>query len=830
MADVTIHASDSIPPWRRLWQGPAVVVGMGSLIAALIFAAPPTSESDAFVELDLIAQQLEENQLNEAQTLLDATLSQVAQMPPQQAGRYWQYRGDLGVLQLRELAAGFAAFVPDPVVLHRIADAYERSSASGRPLDPMAQRRLALVHLQRRAWQPAVNALEQFEDPAQRLRLLRDMLETLLHTPDSGTEADADRDRLVLQLIDQFSQTIDQLPSPEQRPEPRLWLAAYEARLALARHDPQSVVDALLKQIPRLSVENQPAELAPLYLLLAEAGLQVGDLDLAQQSYEHVATLLPQDAPQQAAVLYGLAQIALQRSPTPEQLEEVLQQLNRVVEQFAGHSLWFDALLARADIHARLQTYPQAIYDYGQAIETLARVSQSPEHLQRMQRIEDSVLEHVRLLMEQEDPVTALELLNLLTTMYADQTLSPELTHLLATVHQQLAQQHLRQAQDLDSREAETDAQASQIDAARTLQHEKAAHYFERSATYFENHARAILLADPDAFAQSLLAAADGFEQAGQPQQAAGLLRELIQAQGDDALRLDATVKLATILRGMGEHEQAVALLQPIAEQQPRAPQTLLALVDLAQSLRRLGRTDEARQVLDSIIQGERGVTPQSPLYRDALVAMGQLHLQEAEQQPARYADAIEVLRAAEPLTEDVWAKAEVRYMLADALRRSCEVLRDAAVEVLAAGEQIRKAARIERLAEAQQHYEQVIAQLDAAPAQTLSESQRLQQRNAWFYRASCAEAADDSTKAVELYRQAARRWRDDPVAFVALVHIVNILGDAGQMEEARLANQRALDLLQQIPSQQLRDEMNLPLSRSQWRQWLRWQNKFASS
>ena len=234
-------------------------------------------------------------------------------------------------------------------------------------------------------------------------------------------------------------------------------------------------------------------------------------------------------------------------------------------------------------------------------------------------------------------------------------------------------------------------------------------------------------------------------------------------------------------------------------------------------------------------LEDNPAITPSSPVYRDALVMLGRTLSLRAREDPRLYPDALTRLEEAEQRYGQEEQGPGIRYLLADALRRSITSLDAGAADAQprpAAERLALEAERSRRLRRAGDLFADVRHALEARHEDDLSELLSLYRRNAWFYQPDCAYLAGDYAAAIPLYREAAERWSGDPAALVAQVQIVNAHCELGEFAAAGVANRRALLLLNRLDDAAF-DSPDLPMDRRHWQDWLRWSSEldlFASA
>ncbi|MCG8648770.1 MAG: hypothetical protein MI861_02995, partial [Pirellulales bacterium] len=164
-----------------------------------------------------------------------------------------------------------------------------------------------------------------------------------------------------------------------------------------------------------------------------------------------------------------------------------------------------------------------------------------------------------------------------------------------------------------------------------------------------------------------------------------------------------------------------------------------------------------------------------------------------------------------------------LRYMLADSLRLSARGLVESAAMARTETERLAMLAqRTQRLADAQMYYNQVVTEMEGWNAEVFTQLELQYFRNAHFYQADCAFDRGDYGTAIGQYLNAVNRWQDHPAALVGWVQIMNARAELGQIEAARSAHARAMELFNQMPDGAFNRADSL-MTRERWNDWLQW-------
>ena len=331
---------------------------------------------------------------------------------------------------------------------------------------------------------------------------------------------------------------------------------------------------------------------------------------------------------------------------------------------------------------------------------------------------------------------------------------------------------------------------------------------------------------DNEQHGESLWRAAVNYDNAQKWSKAIRVYDQYIQTRGNDPKRLRAISRLGKAYMASDQYQSALTQFQLLVDDAPRSPETFSSLTSMARCQSRLGMDDEAIDTLNMVIGDHEAITPDSQEYRDALVELGRLHHKLGEKDATHYARAIELLTEAVQRYGDTDQGPTLRFLLADANRRSVPELDVQIASTQSHSTQLSlQDERRDRLEQAQVLYNQAISGLEAKRAANggyLEPLEQLYRRNAYFYQADCAYDRRVFEQAIQLYNTAANNFSDDPASLVALVQIVNANCELGRFQDAKIANIAARRHLERIPEEAFEDQ-NLPMKREHWEDWLRW-------
>ncbi|BAM02901.1 tetratricopeptide repeat protein [Phycisphaera mikurensis] len=836
-AGVAAPAVDS-PPWSQLWQVPALLLGLG-LFAMGLWAVRPESVPN---DIDAVLDDADRLILSAGVEDLDEAAEQLARASAaftpggttdEQRGRYWQYSGDLVYLQ--EARGGDEADTGGANHALILAD-YERAEEKGRRLDlrSLRWRALTLVDLGRS--DDALAAVDAFGPEAgrQRLEVLRELVRR--REDAAGSAAEAAGDPVLGTLLTRYREEVAGLRDPADRRAEQRWLAATRARRLLAAGAFAPAVDYLSREVMQLrSAAGGGSGGEPeLTLLLADAYRGLGNPTQAQRLYLEAQRRLDAADPLSGDTLLGLA--ALAEAEAADARERGAEADAGALARAAGLYAQVDAAfpegprslaarLGAARVSAWRDPPTESLNAWRDAVRTLVDGT-SPTDPRRDAAADELAAATDRAL-EAGRFDDALDLLEATAPLFG-RGVPAALLLRQAETRERLAERRM----------AEGEAAAG---AARAQAFRDAAAGFAAAATAFREHSSRLGTIDPEAASISLWRAARGFDRAERWTEAIASYDAYLRNAPDGTTRMEARHHLGLAHLASGEAEAAIDALGKLIDEHPTSRWSFASLVPLAQAELAAGRQEAALTTLRRTLEDNPAITPESPVYRDALITLGRTLYLRAREDPRLYPDAIARLEEAEQRFGEEERGVEVRYLLADALRRSiasldreavgtppgeAEAQRPAAERLAVAAERARRLRRAGRLFATVRHT------LEARAEETLTPLLRLCRRNAWFYEADCAYLAGDYAAAVPLYREAAERWSGDPAALVAQVQIVNAHCELGEFAAAGVANRRALLLLGRLDDAAF-DSPDLPMDRRHWQDWLRWSSeldRFASA
>ncbi len=801
--------------WATIWQLPALLLGMGMLALGVYLSLPQPVVHDLDGALDSARDFLVAENLDDAeQTLANVQAQREIATTPQRA----RLELLLGHLLYQDLELRSPVQIDTEQArqtLRNIIGHYREAEQLGLPLNNATKRRLAEAYGRLGRETEALATVDRMQEAAaeQRLRQLRQLIEIRLAS-ETGRREDA-----MIALINRYREETRTELDPAARRAQEIWITSVEAELLLETGDASAAVDFLLRHHQRLVASGGNDDLPPIIVKLARAyqSKSPPEFERADQLYRFAQQRLSDSDPLNAEIYLRLGEIAL-LDPDVDGLQQAMASFETVIQRFPSEPLYIDALIGKGDVDARQGAYPESLETLTQAVAWLVERGR-PDDPRRAQ-LADVVRTHVDYLSDIEDFDRVLDFLMILLPLYGQDLPAPVVLD-LAVTHERIAQQQRDYADSLDPY-ATAPGAGPTPDAVR-LANQKAAQHFADAGANYLRHAGLVTIMDNEAHGLSLWRAGVCFDQAQLWDDAISVYVEFVETRQEDARRHQAMARLGRSLMAANEYEAAIAQFIELSEQHPTGFQTFGVLVPLARAYTAIGNNDAALRTLTSVLEDHDAITPESEQYREALIELGSLYYRLGSDEPRYFTDAIERLEAAVERYGQDLEGARLRYLLADAYRKSV-----AALEATADGPTTQRtrvaqqAERNRRLERAQNLYNMVIEDLESRIDQVLSPTERLYLRNAYFYQADAAFDRRQYETAIALYGEAARRWENHPASLVALVQIFNARCELGQFQEARVANDQARWQLERMPDDAF-DDPTLPMTREHWEDWLRW-------
>lgn len=388
----------------------------------------------------------------------------------------------------------------------------------------------------------------------------------------------------------------------------------------------------------------------------------------------------------------------------------------------------------------------------------------------------------------------------------------PAVFLLLGSLHRSIAQQQLAEAQTTSK------GRIAIADVSPVTQADVKRHLLDAGGAYRE-HARLMLVADDAAHADSLWAAAECLDAAGERDGAQACFGLYARRGDEDPRKGEAVFRLAEGYEARRDFATAASRYRELVDL-ASGPVSVRAVVPLARCYFADDKAEndaEGEELLGRLL-GSGTVGPESEVYRDAVIELGERAHRVGG---SHYPMAIEKLAEAVARYPDHERLGVLTFKLADARRLSAAQIDAELREALPQGrreelEQLRR----ERLEEAGTGFARAVEIISAKDPRMTTPMDALAIRNSTFYRGDVAFEQRDFEKAIVLYDNARQKYSGDPAALVAMVQIVNAYVAQKRWAEAQTANERARQQLASLPDGTW-DDPNLPMERKHWERWL---------
>jgi tetratricopeptide (TPR) repeat protein len=818
--------SENWRSWRNLWQMPAILGSVALIVAGISVAVSRAPQNDFDGALDEVDGYLAAGRLDDAATRLTTGVQPYLSLATrEQRARFMATAADW--VALSQAASGADQFENN----RRIDEAYAEANSLGLRLDPTRTER----------WAGALISLGQIEGARQRLaeletqmlaggedvrarrnRVLRRLVEASLRHPDLSYDS-------MMEALGHY-RADDMLSIADE-----LWAVARQAELRLEAGHTQAAVERLLIDMRRLEQQVTPHDdvnFSELYTLLGRGYFELGDYEQAAFQLEEALQGFSGPEPARGDALALLGTIAASAGD----LEGALERFDVVVRDFVGTRSYLPGLLGRAEVRGMLGDHQRSLEDYDLLTELL------PEAGSRRDMTADRLAQS---LCDRHDAVLTMGKLDLALSfamtaqrLFTDGRLPADVLFRVASTSRQIADNLIAGARMEAGPGAEPAAghgtpaggegggaspivRAGDIDAIDPAVRREANINYKRAGDFYLQHARA-LAGEPqqdDAWAESLWMAADSYDLAGWHDLAIAHFDEYVAACSEvDPRRPEALFRLAQAYHADLQYDAASARYEAAIEQHPRSPFASFSHVPLARCYIALGRRPEAERQLQTVLAGDRFLTPDALEYRDAVIELGTLHHDAGD-----YVRAIEELDKAARRYADDPRIIEVLFRLADSRRGHALALAAEMDDPMLAASRRQQLddSRRESLRLAMNAFADVCRRYEELGTSRLSPIEADFLRHAWLYGADCAYYAGDYEAAVDRYDQVARRYAGHHSSMTALIQIVNCYHRMDDAERARAAHQRALVRLRQLPDEAFLAPDAL-LDREAWETWLR--------
>lgn len=338
-------------------------------------------------------------------------------------------------------------------------------------------------------------------------------------------------------------------------------------------------------------------------------------------------------------------------------------------------------------------------------------------------------------------------------------------------------------------------------------------------------YSRGLTVQDDKGYADAMWKGVGLYDRAGNNQRVISALDLFANERPDDPQTPDALLQLGKAYQAAGLFDKAITAFQKNQFRYAKSLAASKSAVPLAAAYVAKGpeHYGKAELVLNSVIDNNPLVTPDSEEFKQALFDLAQLYYRTQ-----RFEEAVQRLEEFTKRYPQDNRMGQLLFLMADSYRKSAAALamklsadktvdasENGAANLLEAA-----AAKRDRLVRARGLYDRVIDLFRTAAPQT--DIDRLYFKLAHFYRADCMYDLGQYNEAIQLYDTAAFRFQEDPSALAAYVQIVNSYCAIGKIQEAKTANERAKWLLRRMPQDAFQNG-SFAMPKEYWEQWLKW-------
>jgi tetratricopeptide (TPR) repeat protein len=810
-----------------VWQVPALLTATGLLVAGMAYAFSTAPKPDLSADFTLAQRQLAAASYGEALETLNARILPHFGGPALSPDQ----RREFHVLRARALYLGQKDLGIDRAENHRsIQGEYAAAQRLNATLTPLDREYLASTLVSLGELPQAVELVRQLtpEQREPREALLRRMIEATSAGPSANPS-------LALDLLAMLG------ADSGLSFETRIWALSRQVGVLVQQGYPEEAISKALRALPRLSGDGVPegaagAALGELFLQLGRAYLVTDETGEARKQLERAEAILGEENVKTAEAI--LLQAGLDRRAGD--LTRARERLTDLLARYPFAEIVPQATLQAAEVEAALAvaqgagTLEESFARYEHLVDLLT--SGDPVPGLTREELGKSLVSRFREQYDRGDDASALKFADLAGRIYDADSEPPELA-------EGLGRTHLRVAGDLLAAAGEGGA-LSLADLDPATQREARGHLV-RAGESFRAHAAKVVTTDAKLYGDSLWAAADAFDRAGDLDDSISAFQQFVTDFPTDTRLAETQFRLAQAYKARGDLPLAVGLYRAlIAGRDGSAaagPFADASYVPLAEALL-LDADDandaEAEQLLNTVVSGEL-VGTQTAAFRQALRELGRFYYQHG--QPERAIERLEEFLARtqeaealgdEPQTREPGVpgrereRAEVTFMLADSYRLSASRIAAALREALPDEERrVLDRTRRDRLTRSGELFSAVRETLDGFRRRSALEELYL--RNAYLYSGDTAFDLGEFDRAIRAYDAARDRFPQDPASLVALVQIVNALVAQGEIDKARTAHARARRFFQSLP-ESVWDDPALPMTRREWERWLDAQDRLG--
>jgi tetratricopeptide (TPR) repeat protein len=482
-----------------------------------------------------------------------------------------------------------------------------------------------------------------------------------------------------------------------------------------------------------------------------------------------------------------------------------------------GKEWYVAAVLGQAECAAMQQRFDESIARYQEAVDWIKKnpLNQAVESAQIQKSL--AILSN-KLGMEKENTL-ALRFLEIERQIAPSDDLDS--VYRLAQRHYYTGMQMLEQLQ-----EEKAAVEKEEPSAKEALWFEQQANqinsHFEQAAQYFLQ-VSALAVGNDELYGQSLEYAALCYDKAGNTDQSIETWKRFVTEREGQPTWPHGLFNLAQSLQSIGKYQEAIGYYTLLRQKHPLSIVASDAVIPLSKCYlaKDPPEQEKAMELLLSVLD-DRALTPRSLYYRNAMFELGELYYRNQD-----YPSAIQILTVAVdryPLDDRL---GKTMFIVGDSYRKSGLKL-DEQLQNLSQDptEMLKKEKtsnlRRQNLEEAKKYFDRSIEFYSQTPDGRRSELDQLYLRHAYLYRADCLYDLEWYEEAAGLYEKAVLRYQLTNTALAAFVQIINCQIRLGNIEQARISNERAIWQLRKMSDEAIASGP-VRCSRQQWEEWFDW-------
>jgi tetratricopeptide (TPR) repeat protein len=393
--------------------------------------------------------------------------------------------------------------------------------------------------------------------------------------------------------------------------------------------------------------------------------------------------------------------------------------------------------------------------------------------------------------------------------------------HRLARRHYYMASQLLEQLQE-EERQIQNLEPSEKEQQWFEQQKKQIANHFEKAAQYFLQVA-SFAVGNDELYGQVLEQAALCYDKAGNTEKTIETWKRFVSEREGQASWPRGLFNLAQALQSIGLYDEAIGYYSLLRQKHPLSIVAPDAVIPLAKCYlaKELPEKDKAMGLLLSVLE-DRALTPRSLYYRNVMFELGELYHKNQN-----YASAIQILTEAVDRYPDDKRLGKTMFLVGDSYRKSGLQLDEQLQSLTQDPSEMLKREktsnlRRQNLEDAKKYFDRAIEFYSRIPEGRRSELDTMYLRHSYLYRADCLYDVGRYEEAASLYEKTVLRYQLTNTALSAFTQIINCHIKLGNIEQARISNERAIWQLRKM-SDEAFESGSGRYTRRQWEEWFQW-------